>query len=801
MRWSAIRRLAVVLALAAAAFLVRASGEPRTPGKKSDQEGITSNNWLLRPAGRLIPLGDAPQGCVLSPDGKLLAVANCGNGQQSVQLLDTATCQVAATVKLVRGQAIFHGLAFSYDGSRLFVAGGPDDVLRVVDLTATDAGTAAISLRTTPAEPVVENPEAYAGKITLPDPAGKGVLLYPTGLALAPDGQHLWATELLGRAVAVVDPVHEEVARRIPVGEYPFELAFVEGGSKCYVALWGEAKVAVLDVASGQGLRQIAVGKHPCALCVDPAAHRVYVANAHSDTVSILDSRSDRVVGTISLQPYRNAPPGATPNALALSPDRGTLYVSEAGDNCVGVVALDRDRNGGSQRGRIPAAWYPTGVQVTPDGTLFVVNSKGLGTGPNGNPRRYVGTFLNGLAQAVAPPLDLGRWSRDVAENNLDEVAGGVRQPDDAALRSPIPKRLGDPSPIKHCLYIIKENRTYDQVYGDLPRGNGDPKLCLYGERVTTNQHRLVQQYVLLDNFYCDGAVSVDGHQWCKGANVSDAVERSWPLSYSQRGPTLGGPVGTPAGGWIWDRAAEAKVSCKVIGGDINPGQDLKRVDDYLANVARWETDGSMPQLVILHLPNNHTFGTAKGKPRPAAMVAENDLAVGRLIAGLSRSKVWPEMAVFIVEDDAQDGPDHVDCHRSPALVLGPWVRRGLVESRHYDQCSVIRTMGLVLGLRPLSQFDAAAMPMWTLFMDHAEPLVYDAVTPEQPIDEMNARGAFGQEESDRMGFAEVDRAPFQPLNRILWHDAKGPSVPYPGTHTSRVALAVRDVNAEEDED
>ncbi len=787
-------RIAVVGLVAAVALAQIVEHSRRTVGRTGEKTGVTANNWTLTPAGEIVPVGELPQGCLLSPDGSLLAVVNCGLGTESVMLINTATHQITATLAVPRPQAVFHGLAFSRDGSRLYVSGGPTDVVRVADVPGGKwAEPATISLREKPAEPVVANPEDFAGQITLPDPTKEGSLLYPIGLAVAPDGRTLWVAETMGSAVAVVDLAGGRVLRRIAVGSYPYEVAFNAAGTKAYVSLWGAGKVAVIDVAAARGKVQVAVGQHPCALLVDPAAERLYVANAHADTVSILDTASDQAVGTIAVAPYGQAPLGSMPNALALSPDGATLTIADAGNNALTVARLNAARTAAEVRGRIPTGWFPSGVQAGADGTLWVVSAKGIGTTQNAYPRQYIAMLHDGILQVVPPlsPADLAAATARVADNNLTASGAAVRHPADLA-GSPIPRRVGDPSPLRYCVYVIRENRTYDQVFGDLPQGNGDPKLVLFGRDVTANAHKLAEEYVLLDNFYCDGSVSADGHPWAKGAMVADATEKSWPLGYSQRGPILGGPVGTPAGGWLWQKAEACGVSSKVYGGGLKAGEDIRRVEAILGDIRKWEAEGGMPRLIVMHLPNDHTFATAKGQPTPKAMVAENDQAVGNLIAGLSRTKFWPEMAVFIVEDDAQDGPDHVDCHRSPALVVGPWVKRGVVDSNFYDQVAVLRTIELILGLPPLGQFDAAAMPMYTLFADRPNATTYDAVTPAQPLDQMNLARAYGQDQSMAMNWAEVDAQPWPELNRILWHSVKGLDVPYPTVHHTRYALSVR---------
>ncbi|MCC7494949.1 MAG: hypothetical protein IT204_21555 [Fimbriimonadaceae bacterium] len=790
-----------------AAFLLLPAGilGARPVGRVNDREGVAANDWTLRPVGQLFAVGESPQGAQLSPDGQLLAVANCGWGKQSLQVFRTSDRKLLLDVPIPYPKAIFHGLCFAADSRTLYASGGPTDVLRVVDLTAAQPGFRELSLRSTPVEPSVENPEEFAGRVTLPDLGNAKSLLYPIGLQRHPGSGQVWVAEALGSAVAVVDPVAGKVLRRTPVGAYPYEIAFADRGRKAYVSLWGAGQVAVLDGTSGQGRRRISVGQHPCALVVDEPGQRLYVANAHSDSVSVIDTATDEVIASIDLAPYAAAPLGTQPNALALAADGRYLLVADGGNNCFDVVEVNRYRQAFRVLGRVPTGWYPSGLQITRGNQVFVVSAKGLGSQQNAYPtRRYIGAFHIGLGQALPLPLGatLATYNQQVQQYTHSASAGAPRLPQGDWSGSPIPRRLGDPSPIQYVIYCIKENRTYDQVFGDLPQGNGDPKLCLYGRRLTPNQHRLAEQYALLDNFYCNGSVSVDGHPWAKAANVADAIEKTWPLGYSQRGPTLGGPVGNPAGGWIWERAAQQGLLAKTYGGGMGAGEDLKRVATILKDIGQWERDGGMPRLIVMHLPNNHTFGTATGKPTPAAMVAENDLAVGQLIEGLTKTRFWPQMAVFIVEDDAQDGPDHVDCHRSPALVISPWLRRGIVDSTHYDQCAVIRTIGLILGLPPLSQFDAAAVPLHNLFAATAQVTAYQAVVPEQRLDALNGVGAYGQQESDRMNWAEVDEAPWPALNRILWHTAKGLEEPYPTLHQTHRDLAVRaaeDESAEHD--
>jgi Phosphoesterase family len=370
-----------------------------------------------------------------------------------------------------------------------------------------------------------------------------------------------------------------------------------------------------------------------------------------------------------------------------------------------------------------------------------------------------------------------------VVANDDFAARGGASRPAEACA---VPAAVGQPSPIKHVLYFIKENRTYDQVFGDIKEGNGDPKLVLFGKDVTPNEHAIARQFVLLDNLYCDSTVSVDGHEWCKAANVTDAVEKTWPANYGRGCPLVGGPVYAPTAGYIWDACKRAGKVCKVYFGMLGKRCDQKVAAHVLDDIMDAEENGNMPDLMVIHLPCDHTMGTTPGMPTPKAMVADNDLALGRILEALSKSKFWATSVLFAVEDDAQDGPDHVDAHRTVAVVAGPYVKRGIVDSTMYDQCSIVRTIELILGLPPMSQFDAAATPMFACFSDNADLSGYERREATWSLDETNKATAVGAKESARMDFSEVDRAPWGELNRVLWHSIKGPQTPYPKVASAR---------------
>jgi hypothetical protein len=394
---------------------------------------------------------------------------------------------------------------------------------------------------------------------------------------------------------------------------------------------------------------------------------------------------------------------------------------------------------------------------------------------------------------------------------------------------NPIPRKVGDLSPIKYCIYIIKENRTYDQVLGDMPEGNGDPSLCLFPERVTPNHHKLARDYVLLDNFYVESEVSADGHEWTMGAYATDFVEKTWPLSYGHNRhkkypyPAEGNfPIAMPAGGYLWDRAREAGVSYRSYGEFVSNGKttnapgtsrvaalrghfdpwfrgfdmdypDVLRAQRFISELNRFEREGEMPRLQIVRLPNDHTSGTTTNKPTPIAAVADNDLALGRLVEAVSRSKFWPQTAIFVVEDDAQNGPDHVDAHRTIAYAISPYVKRGSVDSTMYSTASMLRTMELILGLKPMSQFDAAAMPMFNSFQSKADLRPYKALPANVDLNARNPKTAWGSKLSEKMDFTKEDAADDLLLNEVIWRSVRGADSPMPAPKRAAFVFAHRE--------
>jgi len=572
----------------------------------------------------------------------------------------------------------------------------------------------------------------------------------------------------------------------------------------------------------------------------------LFVANANRNSVTVLDTSTGGTQETLDASLSPNALPGSTPNSLALSPDGRKLFVANACNNNVAVFDISSIGHARAL-GFIPVGWYPASVRVTPDGRqLLVANGRGLtslanpeGPQPGGRAEtnsQYIAELFPGALSVIDLPTGrdwdtkLAIWTAQAYQCAPQPGATAGAIPAD----NPVPSHPGQTSPIKFCIYVIKENRTYDQVLGDLPQGNGDPKLCLFPANVTPNHHKLATDFVLLDNFYVDATVSADGHEWSMGAYASDFVEKTWPLNYGHNRdkkypyPSEGVfPIAAPFNGYIWDRAREAGVSYRSFGeftiagkkpGEPNttklsalqghidlefPGFDLthpdqKRADRFISELHRFESEGEMPRLQIVRLPNDHTAGTLTNAPTPSACLADNDLALGRLVEAVSHSKFWPQTAIFVLEDDAQNGPDHVDAHRSPAFIVSPYVRRGSVDSTMYSTSSLLHTMELILGLKPMTQFDTAARPMFQSFQSKPDLRPYEAQPAQVDMNARNTRVAWGSDASQKMDFSREDAVDEMALNQIIWHSVRGADQPMPAP---RHAAFVFDQRKGDDDD
>jgi YVTN family beta-propeller protein len=573
-----------------------------------------------------------------------------------------------------------------------------------------------------------------------------------------------------------------------------------------------------VDRKTGEIARTVRVGDHPCDMAESPDGSRLFVANANNNSVSVIAVAEGKVQETIITSLFPGLPNGSTPNGVALTADGRTLYIANADNNYLAVIDVSREGTARSL-GFIPVGWYPTCVKVLPSsGRLIVANGKGGSSranpgGPNpSQPRHsseYIGSLFTGSLSRIDPPdaAAMKAYTAAVYENSR------LGKPSRAPAGNPVMPRSGERQRIEHVFYIIKENRTYDQVFGDVGKGNSVPSLCLFGESVTPNHHALARQFVLLDNFYADAEVSADGHNWTMGAYATDYVEKTWPTSYGGRGGEYeyegGYPDVSPSAGYLWDDCQRNGVSYRTYGefvqnpagkGDTALGMlpclaghtapyyhgwdleysDIRRYQDWEKEFSAYEANGLLPAFQTIKLPNDHTEGSRAGKLTPRAFVAQNDQALGMIVDRISHSRYWRTSAIFVVEDDAQNGPDHVDAHRTVALVISPWTRREFVDSELYSTSSMVRTMEIILGLPPMSQYDSSATPMFNSFSTTPDTAAYVYHRASIDIEEKNVRGAFGQQRSEEMDFSRQDRVPDLELGEIVWRSVRGSRSPMP---------------------
>ena len=813
-----MRSALALLLLCALATLQTAAPGPEWPGMK-ENGFLLFTGWRLAPAGIQVPLPDTfPMAMAMHPGGKYLFVLNAGYTPPSLLILDPAKPGREGGVTRVALTNAWLGLAITAAGDRFYVPEANAGTVREFSLAGTPAapgGASNLAIKPEREFKLFEglaNPQARGG-------ARWVRTNYLGDAALHPDGKRLYVADMQAGLVYEVNLEKGGVERQIRVGIHPYRVLVAPDGLRIYVSNWGASSISVVEAAGGQVRATFKTGDHPSDMLLD-ARGRLYVACANTNAVWVHEAQSGAVRERISIALTPKSPPGSTPNALALSPDGSRLYVANADNNVVAVVAPgDKESR---VEGFIPTGWYPTAVRVSPDGRwLYVANGKGQGSMPN--PRgpqpdrpstpetQYVGRIQKGSLSIMDAPNEgqLKILTERALANSpyRDEVLQSAGGPGTV-----IPIKPGGTTPIRYVIYIIKENRTYDQVFGDMKEGNGDPSLVLFGEPVTPNHHRLAREFVLFDNFYVNADVSAGGHTWSMGALANDYVEKIWPSNYSGRRPQYDfegqDAIATPPGGYLWDAAIRAGITFRVYGewtenpkdpsqpvkplvaaleGRIDPlyrnfdleYSDQKRADEWLREFREFEKNGNLPRFQIVRLPNDHTAGTRPGGWTPRAMVADNDLALGRIIEAITKSRYWKETAVFVLEDDAQNGPDHVDAHRSPALVISPYVKRGAVDSTMYSTVSMLRTMELILGLPPLTQHDAAATPMHAAFTAKPDLRPYTAVKANVDLDERNAKTAPGAKASARMDFSDVDRIDDDEMNQILWRAIKG-DVPMP---------------------
>lgn len=792
-------------------------------GQLPDGEQVIPSKQILRAAGQQIQFSGRPVDLALSPNGKFVYLKN----NNSLVVVDAATWTLLQTVSYPGSGASMHGIALRHSGSHVYVTGARNELYEWAVATN---GTVTFSR-------------------TIAMPAGS----YPCGLALSADDTKAYVCLSIANQLAIVNLTTGTIARQITVGVAPWDVALSPDGNTAYVSDWGgrfptggdltapsagtpvvidsrgvaaSGVVSFVNLLTGLQTAQTATGLHPCDLELSADGQTLYLANANSDTVSVINTATRAVQETILVRPDPTFPYGSASTGLALSRDGSKLFVASGGNNAVALVELPNAQHTNSLvAGFLPTDWYP-GAVVADSNYLYVANVKGLGS-RDGQPVTTswpIGAHL-GTANKIAIPAaePLSKYTARAFENGRVPVIKETQQPPLAGQSPvPVPRRTGEPSVFQHVVYILKENKTYDQMFGDLPQGNGNSNLCIYPRLVSPNHHALAEQYVLLDNFYCNGVLSADGHSWSTEGNDTDHLEKAFggfsrsytfgddPLTYSstgfiwnnvlQHGLTfrnygeMDSASTSPAKTWlqiyrdytnntdtiryvqnIGIAALRPYSSTNVPGWNMEI-PDVARARGFLKEFNAAQASGVWESFHLLYLPNDHTGGT----PSPRAQVADNDLALGQVVEAITKSRFASNTVIFVIEDDPQSGYDHVDGHRSICLVVSPYTKRGQVISTFYNQAGVLHTMERILGLPPMNQQDAMAPLMFECFTNTPNFTPYTALPNNIPLTEnvvaskMSPRQRYYAKQVQQMDFSRPDRINDDLFNRYIWHANKG---------------------------
>ena len=778
---------------------------------------LLNSGWRIDPVGKQVPLDTLPMSSALSPDGKYLLVLNGGYKPPSVSVIEIASARVVDNVPVADG---WLGLAFAPKGDRVYVGGGSRAA--VFEFNFADGKLTA-----------GRTFDTLAGATRAQDD-------FIGDVAMSPDGRLLYAAALYRNVIKVINPQSGMLLKEyeIKTGRRPYRILFHPDGKSLFVTNWADGTMGHYDLATTKPLEVVRVGAHASDMVwrnggpempegqAPPYAARIFVAAANTNSVfsvGVTATKELSVVENINVAMTSRQPLGMTPSALGLSVDGKFLFVACSDANAAAVINITEERS--HVEGFIPTGWYPTAVRGLAGGTLVVLNGKGLRSysnaqnGPNplkrpepvnaGEPAppavQFVGRMQTGTASWIAPfsADQLSAWTAKVLANSPYRDS----KLDDA---SPLPK-------IEHVIYIVKENRTYDQVLGDIKEGNGDPSLVLFGENITPNLHKLARQFVLLDNFYVSSDVSADGHNWSTAAIAPDYVQKMWPNKYANRRATYDfeeqDVASLPPAGYLWSNATAAGLSLRNFGYMVNNKPDaplgsqqitgvrdpvlakvtnpmyrgfdlaypdVERAKVFLSELADYEKAGAMPRLIVMRMGNDHTYGAQAGKTAPLSSAADNDYGVGMLIEGLSKSRFWTSTAVFILEDDAQNGADHVDSHRSPAFIISPWVKHHVVDGTMYNTTSMLRTIEFLLGLKPMTHFDAGARPMSAAFQDKPDPTPYAAEKPRISLEDKNPAATPGAARAANLRFDDADQNDDDEMNDILWRAIRKDAPPPP---------------------
>ena len=789
---------------------------------------LLNSGWTIRPAGKQVAVDTLPMRTALSNNGKFLLVLNAGYNLPSVSVINIAQQKEIGRTTLPDA---WLGLTVVPRDNRVFVGGASKGVVYELEL---DPGTGALTRK--------------AELAAVPEVSKPG-LSFIGDVAVSPDAHLLYAADLYMDSVAVINLQSGILIERWKSGRRPYRLLLPPDGKSLFVSSWADAAVYQYNANSGNQVSVTRVGPHPTDMLwlnkpaptednTSTYVARLFVAAANTNNVYSIGVTSEsrlKAIESINFSMTPLHPLGMTPTALGIDREGKRLYAVCSDANAVGVADISTPLSHVS--GFIPTAWYPTAVRSLEDGQLLIVSGKGLGSRANpdgpvptqrpaplheGGPATWPGYAPHYQLGTVAflPPVadeQLQTFTRTTQENSpyRDELLEGrPRGPVDAEFTT----TESHASPIRHVIYVIKENRTYDQVLGDLEKGNGDKSLNLFGEQITPNLHQLAREFILYDNFYENADVSADGHNWSSAGIAPDYTVKMWPNSYAGRRKTYdyegGEPANTPPAGYIWNNAIQKgltvrsygewaeNIPLKTVTGprqiaksrdatltpftDMNyrgfdlDYSDIDRAKEFLREWNEFDLTGQAPNLMIVRMGNDHTKGAAAGQLTPLAYNANNDQGIGLLVEGVSHSKLWASTAFFIIEDDAQNGPDHVDSHRAPAWVLSPYTHRGLVDSTMYNQTSILRTIELIVGLRPMTHFDAAATPMFANFAQQADLRPFNAIAPKTSLTDRNPGKTLGAVASARMDFSDADRADDDELNAVIWRSIKQTDPPPP---------------------
>ncbi len=823
------------------------------------------NRWI-QPAGKQIYFGDPDLenhalDLTFSPDGKWLAVES----RYEVLIISPANNKIVATLKMSDAfkqpniMNTFSGIFWTQEGEKYMLYWG----------AATYSDTSYVCRavwekeKLSPGDPI---------QFEAVKPA-KSALPNELIVQREKDRQYIYVVLNGNNTVVKMDLATKEKIWTAQVGVAPFGIAAANG--KLYVTNWAggipdskdtdvagvpwgiakvdpvngatrEGTVSVLNPETGAVLKEIKVGLHPNDLVASHDGKFVYVANANSDNVSSISTTTDSVTETISvrLDPGKNPYWGDSPNGLAISANDKLLYVANGMDNALAVLKLGRKSCSEAKKeasrieGFIPTGAYPGAIAISGNGQIYVANIEAEGaqvaslTQGSSRPAYNSHKMLASVSAVTVPTEEELKAYTKTVENSQQffRIALTARLPRKELKPVPVPERIGEPSVFKHVLYIIKENRTYDQVLGDMKKGNGDPALTTFGQQITPNSHDLCDKYILLDNFYASGKCSAEGHQWTDASIVTDYIEkdvRAWFRSYPhvQEDALVYAPTG-----FLWDNALKLGKNVRIYGEASVPVYDenytwtsiyngflnhekfefknkttIKPVEKILSetypsyddhkipDVLRAETfikelksyeemeGDQLPDLMVMALPNDHTGGTREGLPTPRAMIADNDLALGRIVEAMSKSRFWKNTVIFVTEDDSQAGWDHVSAYRTVGMIISPYTKTAEVIHTNYNQPSMLRTIEQILGLQPMNVMDATAMPMFDCFVQQADLTPYKALDNQIPLDEMNpemsglkGKALYYAQKSMEPQFDGIDSGDDDLFNRILWYAMKG---------------------------